>query len=674
MQQKLPLLTDNGRKLLRKLADLPSVWLTAAALGESVGVSRRTVMRELPGMEKWLSAAGFCLVRSPGQGMRLEEGASGRAALRALLGSGVALSKNERIDRLLVLLFAANEPVKTQWLADRLDVSEHTLSSDLNIAADWLLARGVTLMRRTGVGVWMEGTPENLRRAMGVRLRPQLTQMDWQQFLDSRQGGTILDLLDQQDMQAVARILQGVERRGRFVFSDSAFMTLVLHLTLLAGQVRSGALPNDGARAVVSKDTAALLMMVEGALGVRLPAGEAAYLERYLQAAAGEQDWDDPQELRISQLAALLIQGMERETGSVLTGFSTFRTDLCAHLRPMLLRVTRGERIENPQLDAVRTQYPALWHAIRQVCDEVVRTLSLPSIPDEEAGFLAMHFGAVLEECEKMRRRLRVVVVCPMGLATSRFLTSQIDREFPLITVERMCPMRGLDPEALRKDGIGLILSTVPIRIDFPHIVVSAVLQEKDRILLQNAIDDFLRQDTAVQAAPAARPATDLRYASAVSACVVDLLDALAVREVPAPRTRRDLIRHAARLFCPAFGAAHQVETALLRREALGDTYIPPLRALLLHCKTDAVTGCRLGYLRSARPLTESGYEIQGAIVMLAPDRPEPVWQQVMQEVSAVLIDRPALIEALHAGNRARAAELLEEELAQRLQRGLTGG
>ena len=36
-QSSLPLLTDNGRKLLRKLADLPSVWLTAAALYEAIG-------------------------------------------------------------------------------------------------------------------------------------------------------------------------------------------------------------------------------------------------------------------------------------------------------------------------------------------------------------------------------------------------------------------------------------------------------------------------------------------------------------------------------------------------------------------------------------------------------------------------------------------------------------
>ena len=58
---------------------------------------------------------------------------------------------------------------------------------------------------------------------------------------------------------------------------------------------------------------------------------------------------------------------------------------------------------------------------------------------------------------------------------------------------------------------------------------------------------------------------------------------------------------------------------------------------------------------------------------MLAPDRPEPVWQRVMQEVSAVLIDRPALIEALRAGERERAVRLLEADLSLRFRRELAG-
>ena len=80
-----------------------------------------------------------------------------------------------------------------------------------------------------------------------------------------------------------------------------------------------------------------------------------------------------------------------------------------------------------------------------------------------------------------------------------------------------------------------------------------------------------------------------------------------------------------------------------------------------------------MGYLRLPYPVTENGREILGAVVMLAPDRPEQVWQRVMQEVSAVLIDRPALIESLRAGERDQAVRLLETDLSLRFRRELAG-
>ena len=58
--------------------------------------------------------------------------------------------------------------------------------------------------------------------------------------------------------------------------------------------------------------------------------------------------------------------------------------------------------------------------------------------------------------------------------------------------------------------------------------------------------------------------------------------------------------------------------------------------------------------------------DMEGAIVMLAPAGPEPVWQQVMQEVSAILVDRPALLDALRAGDRTDAVRLLETDLSRR--------
>ena len=75
--------------------------------------------------------------------------------------------------------------------------------------------------------------------------------------------------------------------------------------------------------------------------------------------------------------------------------------------------------------------------------------LALPHIPDSEAAYLAMHFGAVLEQNGALRQAARVVVACPLGMSSSRFLASRIEGEFPTLKVDGCCSVRELDPEQL---------------------------------------------------------------------------------------------------------------------------------------------------------------------------------------------------------------------------------
>lgn len=58
-------LSANARKLIEQLLSLPQGWVTAAALAESIGVSRRTVLRELPAVEQWMQAPGRILCGIP---------------------------------------------------------------------------------------------------------------------------------------------------------------------------------------------------------------------------------------------------------------------------------------------------------------------------------------------------------------------------------------------------------------------------------------------------------------------------------------------------------------------------------------------------------------------------------------------------------------------------------
>ena len=110
---------------------------------------------------------------------------------------------------------------------------------------------------------------------------------------------------------------------------------------------------------------------------------------------------------------------------------------------------------------------------------------------------------------------------------------------------------------------------------------------------------------------------------------------------------RQQLIRSNPDIHRKAQLLADACAQQLRRRETLGDTYIKPLHALLLHCRTSAVNDCRLGYLQAQPPVYEPGRIVLGALVLLAPDDGNGVPVEVMQNVSGQLIETPRLMEAL---------------------------
>lgn len=668
----LPMLTANSRKLILQLASLPYGWLTAATLAQAIGVSRRTVLRELTTAEDWLQAAGYTLRRSPGQGILLDEPEERREQLRRLAAQGSetdVLPRTERRQQLLLTLLKAEAPLSAPALAEELLVSEHTLAADLVWAGVWLGGYGLTLCKKTGLSV--QGSPVGRRRAIGALLRLLLPQQALQDTLEHPDHTAFFGLLDPETAAQVWKLLLAFEQAEGLNLTDAAFLSLAVHCILTVQQLRAGAW--EAAPAESSRDrrlAGRLALELEETFQLHLSQREVAYLAQYLEAygAAPAQDWGTAEELELRELASILAEQVGETLEVDLSRYPTLTQDLFRHLRPMLYRIRQGTPVENPQLELLQGQYAPLWQATRKACDTAQRLLELPHIPDAEAGFLVMHFGAVMEQEKRIRSRVRALVVCPYGMASGRFLASQLQQEFPAMDISACDSARGLDPHALRRQGVELVVSTVPLTLDFPNVCVNAILQPQDRALLEDAIDKA-RQAAALQPLPVSQP--DLRQASALSRALLELPDTLKIETVSLPRTREGLISAAAKLFCPRTAEAKAVERVLLRRETLGDTYIKPLGALLLHGKTNAVPGCRVGYLSANPPVYEQGRMIRGAVVLLAPEDADRTAIQAMQAVSALLIEEPEFPRALQAGDRETAVRLLEQGLARQFEQAL---
>lgn len=436
---------------------------TTAALAESIGVSRRTVLRELPAVEQWMQAAGAHFVRNPGKGLLLDEAPERRDALRTQLNSGdrKELSRAERRQQLLTRLLSEQEPCKTAVLARALGVSESTLSADLDELETKLHPYRVEMFRRPGVGVWLQGDASSYRRVVSALLRSSMPEKELAEVLCGRmpENEIFSTLLDTKTAEKVWAVLQQFEQEEQLHLPDAGFLALAIHCTLTIQQLRQGGDKGSAPRGLrpAGNHAARLVAALNRAFGLTLPPEEAQYLELYLAAYLGAEDpWGSAQEMELRNLEAALIREMEKALHTDLSGYTSLRDDLYCHLRPMLLRVEQNIRTENPQLDTIRTAYPGLWKATRAACDAVQQQFVLPAISDDEAAYLAMHFGAVLEQNAMFRLRLRVVVACPLGMGSSRFLASRLGNEFPSLQVEGCCSVRELNAADLRLDTFEL--------------------------------------------------------------------------------------------------------------------------------------------------------------------------------------------------------------------------
>lgn len=205
---------------------------TTAALAESIGVSRRTVLRELPAVEQWMQAAGAHFVRNPGKGLLLDEAPERRDALRTQLNSSdrKELSLAERRQQLLTRLLSEQEPCKTAVLARALGVSESTLSADLDELETKLHPYRVEMFRRPGVGVWLQGDASSYRRVVSALLRSSMPEKELAEVLCGRmpENEIFSTLLDTKTAEKVWAVLQQFEQEEQLHLPDAGFLALAM--------------------------------------------------------------------------------------------------------------------------------------------------------------------------------------------------------------------------------------------------------------------------------------------------------------------------------------------------------------------------------------------------------------------------------------------------------------
>ncbi|MDR2448262.1 MAG: PRD domain-containing protein, partial [Treponema sp.] len=465
-------------------------------LSAALNTSRRTVFRELENADEALAAFHTSLISISGKGLTLSGGSESRKKmLEALAPSPHPISKRERLLRLLAELIAnVGEVQKLFYYASVLGVSESTISNDLDELEDWLSARGVSVIRKSGMGVQCVGTEEALRAALVSRF-----------MTDGDSGGrsytASFDFPGDDIETGVWEILRRKKEAIDWMTSES-FSLIAVYLMVMVNRLRKGKIAAGGRvsgqasmgafQNALAEDIA---VETENEFSLSVPETERQELAGWIQACRSKQDSPlepGPVDRRtlIQSLAMRMIDRFDPPIAAILKTNEQLTRLLSLHLEAALPRLQGGIALPNPLETELIKNYPKEYEKTRRAVKVLEEHLGLP-VPSNEVSFILIHFLAalaVLGERNIRRRILRVGIICVAGIGASYMLAYQVRKRFK---GELEVEVSGCDDTASWA-GVDFLISTIPLtETDKPFVQVNTLLGTEDYQKIQTAIDAF---------------------------------------------------------------------------------------------------------------------------------------------------------------------------------------
>lgn len=665
-------INERSKFIINKLIQTEN-YITASEIAEKLQVSNKTVVRQLGSVEKILVQHNLSLERKTGRGMRVIGALEDKERLLSLIAEKVntrhEYSPAERCNIILSQLLKSQEPIKLIALSQLLNVTDATISNDLDKIEPWIRKMNMNLVRKPGLGVYLEGLEKDIRKAIISHIYENIHEQDILNLLYSKKKKTneltsdadkfLLDLVDKNIIQKVEEAVKATMQQQKSSLSMNAFSGLVVHLTLAVQRLLKGeTIKIDAAFLGKIKQKKEFELAenigenIEKVFQVKIPEEETAYITMHLLGARNnyEQDVDiQYSSFHLIRIAKDIVKIAQQESGISLLKKSRLLIGLYKHLKPAVMRIKMKMEIRNPLLQEMKEKYPKWMTLAKKAARPLEEELQMP-LPEAEIAYLAMHLGAALEEANMQEQYFKVLVACPTGIGTSKLLATQLKREFSNLEIVAIVSAVNVDYDFYKHENVEFIISTVPIEnAKLPVVVVDFMLNENDKtnIIHQMNISTVLKKNVErvkVNYKLIYRLERIDRYIKYIHEVLNNFfydeyieikdIDELCAKtsHVISGELERELLYH-----------------DLKNRESKGSTVLNKL--MILHTKSKAVQSLHVGVIKLQNEYVLNKENISTILVLLAPDNAEQAALETIGYVSESLLESLNLLDILYEGS-----------------------
>lgn len=669
-------------------------------LAEQTGISKRTVQRELEYIEASLKGYELRFLSKTGVGVWLEGDEEEKRRLSSDISNRDmydAGNREERRKRLILEILKEKGLRKLFYYSSQFGVSEATISTDLEAVEKWLNRYGLHVNRKPGSGIAIDGSEECYRKAIRAFihenidtevLRQSFEQEHDRTYYESVKKSNIGKVLNDEIMKRVMDCIAGIDHAKMLTLTENSYAGLVIHISIAINRILKNEVieANQSWQEFLPEDedyqlAEVIVAELEEEFEIDIPKAEVSYICLHIKGAKHEKiRWDGKSgpELgsrEIQQLVNAMIDACDPQQAYLLKQDEEFVQGLLAHLQPTLVRLVHGMQIQNPVLEDIKKNYPDIYARCGKVAAVLEERVG-KCVPEEEIGFLAVHFGAAMVRLEGRREQIRKVhvgVVCSSGIGISRLMCSKLEKVFKDRMELTAYGKNDITPYIAGKTDF--FVSSIPMeRQPVPVIYVNPLLNEENMEEIRRMIYQYERIPKKQKEAD--KFSVQLEQINLIAAQINTVIKYMDLFKVDPAITFEELLIAIGEKSSPYSDRQEMIREDLLRREQISTQIFAELGFALLHTRTQGVIrpGFSICMTKDLGAFLDPYFKgITKVFIMLAPiDDHLQVNNDILGYISGMLIEEYEFIDTVARGDKEEIRDKLSRYLKQYFNQYLT--
>ena len=608
-------------------------------------------------------------------------------------------NRDERRKRLTLEILKEKGLKKLFYYSSQFGVSEATISADLESVESWLGQYDIQVSRKPGSGISAGGSEENYRRAirafisenMDTRVLREAYEVEKNvpDRYDILKKSEIGQVLDDDILRRVIDCIADMDHLRIRNLTENSYVGLVLHISIAINRILKDEVIEPGSAWMekMERDEDYLLAEeivaeLEEEFEIDIPEMEICYICLHIKGAKHEKvQWNTPNGLplenrELQRLVNEMIDAYDPVQSCLLKQDEEFIQGLLAHLQPTLIRLMHGMRIQNPMLQEIQEGYPEIYRKCRNVAEVLGKKAGRP-VPEEEAGFLAVHFGAAVFRLEGRRetiRKVHVGVVCSSGIGISRLMVSKLEKTFKDQMILTAYGKNDITPYILGKTDF--LISSIPMeQQDIPVIHVNPLLNEEDMEEIRKRVFQFERMPEKYKKDN--EFSIQLDEINLVALQIKTVLEYFTFFKVDNGISFEELLIAIGEKMSPYSDRSGMIQEDLMRRERISSQIFAEFGFALLHTRTKGVIRPEFAVCMTKDLGTfQNPYfkNIRTVIIMLVPiDDNAKINNEIMGYLSGMLIEEYEFLDVLSRGDKEEIRGLISRYLKEFFNRYLSG-